>query len=262
MTQEPGTEARCEAALPILVDGARQLGVRLDPSQQRQFTIYCRLLEEGNQRFNLTGIREPENVMRSLFLDSLTVAAALPASLRERGELRVVDVGSGAGLPGLPVSIVHPNWSVTLVEATGKKARFLRQSITALGLPRVNVVGERVEAIGTNKRWRDAADLVVARAVASLEILLEYCAPLARPRGWLAFPKSGDIAAEVARASRAAKALNVEFDVQVPVPATLGLGSGRATVLYRKTGATPPGYPRRVGLARTRPIGGTQEPAG
>lgn len=244
----------CESSLPLLLTGATRLAIPLDAIQQERFVTYCRLLEEGNRRTNLTGIREPAAIMAGLFLDSLTVDAALPFELRQRKWIQLVDVGSGAGFPGIPLAIVHPDWSVLLLESTGKKVWFTQQVIAALGLKGGAVLQGRAEAIGIGKPWREAADLCTARAVAALDVLLEYCAPLVRTGGWLAFPKSGDVAAEATRAAAAAHTLGAELDAIIPVPANLGLGEQRATILYRKVKPTPPGYPRRVGLARTRPI--------
>lgn len=249
---EPGK--KCNAALPLLLDGASRLGIRLDPAQRERFVTYCRLLVEGNQRANLTGVRAPGAIMTTLFLDSLTVDAALPATLGEYPSIDLVDVGSGAGFPGIPLAIMHPDWSVLLLDATGKKVRFMEQVIAVLGLPRASVAQGRAETFGARKPWREAANLCTARAVASLDVLLEYCAPLVQTGGWLAFPKSGDVVEETQRASGAADVLGLHVKAIVPVPADLGLGDRRATVLYRKERPTPPGYPRRVGLARTNPI--------
>lgn len=257
MTETASLEAACNAPLPLLLTGSAQLGVQLAPEQLRKFVSYCRLLVEGNQRANLTGVREPESIMTRLFLDSLTLIAALPAPVQSESiNVQAIDVGAGAGLPGIPLAIVRPNWTMVLVESIGKKARFLEETAAALELPGVKVQQARAEEIGLDKAWRDSADICTARAVASLDVLLEYCAPLVRVGGWLMFPKSGNVEAEVSAAAAAARVLRVDLDRMVPVPANLGLGQQRYTVVYRKVAPTPPGYPRRVGLARTRPIGG------
>lgn len=254
MIDEREAATPCRDALPLLLEGASRLCVPLDDIQRERFVRYCQLLRQGNQRANLTGIREPRGIMTALFLDSLTVDAALPSALRRRERIRLVDVGSGAGLPAVPLAILHPGWSVVLIDSTGKKVRFMRQVAADLGLTQTVALEGRVESIGAEKPWREAADLCTARAVATLDVLLEYCVPLVRAGGWLAFPKSGDVEAEVERATGAARTLGAEVDVIVPVPPDLNLGDRRATVLYRKIRPTPPGYPRRVGLARTRPI--------
>lgn len=250
------TKPACEAALPLLLDGASRLGLRLDKVQRERFVTYCHLLQEGNQRANLTGIRAADAIMTALFLDSLTVDAALPGIVRGSDAIHLVDVGAGAGFPGIPLAIMHPNWSVLLIDSTGKKVRFMQRAINELGLTGATALQERAETIGAGKSGRESADLCTARAVASLDVLLEYCVPLVRIGGWLAFPKSGDVTGEAAKAGDAANALGARLNAAVLVPEDLGLGEHRATVLYRKERATPPGYPRRLGLAKTRPIGG------
>jgi 16S rRNA (guanine527-N7)-methyltransferase len=196
--------------------------------------------------------------MRTLFLDSLTIAPALPSFLTSRAEtpeVRVVDVGAGAGIPGLPLTIVFPWWSLTMIESVAKKARFLESAARGIGLSGVTVLPSRAEEVGRMRNWRDAADLCLARAVAPLASLLELCGPLTRPGGYLAFPKSGDLSSELQGAEAAMQAVRLELTRVVPVDEELGLGAERVIVLYRKSGSTPPGYPRRVGLAQSRPIG-------
>jgi 16S rRNA (guanine527-N7)-methyltransferase len=247
-------EAACRAVLPALAGGASLLGVPLSPAQAEQFVRYCALLHEANQRINLTGVRDAEGILRTLFLDSLTLFAALPDCFRAANDLRVVDVGSGAGLPGIPLGIIRSEWSITLVESIGKKARFLLDTVTTLGLRHLEVVAQRAELTAAEGRRRDSYDLCTARAVAKLPTLIELCAPLVRPGGLMAFPKSGRVVDEVQSACQAALALRVEYLDMVAVPAALGLGEARYTVLYRKQEPTPAAYPRRVGLAVSRPI--------
>jgi 16S rRNA (guanine527-N7)-methyltransferase len=233
------------------------LGVSLSPVQKDLFVRYCVAISSVNARMNLTAARSPQSIMRTLFLDSLTIAPALPAPLRDKDELPrpvAVDVGSGAGIPGLPLKIVYPHWSLALVESIAKKARFLEAVVAELELADVAILPKRAEELGRGPPWRDAADLCLARAVARLPTLVEQCAPLVKAGGHLIFPKSGDVEAEVQSAQSASRALRVELHAVVPVSAELGLGPGRALVIYQKTSATPPGYPRRTGLARSRPI--------
>ncbi|HEX6509775.1 MAG TPA: 16S rRNA (guanine(527)-N(7))-methyltransferase RsmG [Chloroflexota bacterium] len=218
---------------------------------------YCDFLLTVNERMNITALRTPHDVATVLFLDSLSVAAALrPDLLSPASSPRVFDVGSGTGAPGLPIKILFENWSLFLIESIQKKARFLEDAIARLGLADVSVLAERAEKVGADPRYRDTGDLCLARAVASLPALLELCAPLVRGGGFLAFPKSGDVDAEVESADAAAVALHTRLVRILSVPEALGLGAGRAIVLYQKLGPTPGGYPRRVGLATSRPIVG------
>lgn len=246
----------CTAALPLLESGAAQLGISLDETTCEKFVAYCGAIERGNQTANLTGVRSPSGIMRTLFLDSLTVAAALPEDLTKPGRGTVaIDIGSGAGLPGIPLKLVFPAWSLVLLESIGKKARFLRETTEFLQLADTAVLQGRAEELARTKPWRECADLALARAVAPLGSLVELCAPFVRTGGWLAFPKSGDIARELNLAYPACRALRTELVAVVPVSEELGIGAGRLTVLYRKIAPTLPGYPRRMGLAQSRPIG-------
>ncbi|HZU13140.1 MAG TPA: 16S rRNA (guanine(527)-N(7))-methyltransferase RsmG [Chloroflexota bacterium] len=243
----------CAEAYPALSRGAELLGINLDDGQRDAFVRYCQLLLETNVHTNLTAIRDPAGVMSSLFLDALSLTAALPDGFR--GSIRCVDVGAGAGLPGLPLKIVFPDWSLTLVDSVGKKTKFLESVVRELGLSGVTVVNARAEEVGRRPAYRDRADLCVARALAAMPTLLELCAPLVRPGGLLLFPKTVGVDREVELAGEAARRLHVRLSSVDEVPGDLGLGEDRVVVVYEKTGPTPSGYPRRVGLAKSRPIG-------
>lgn len=256
MMEANGTEAApdCSAAIAMLVEGAAPLGIRLDVEQRALFVRYCALLRAVNREMNLTALRLPEQIMTGLFLDSLTIALALRAVDTPRHtSLRVVDVGSGAGVPGVPLKILFPRWELTLIESIGKKAAFLTHLVQRLDLPNVSVAAARAEVLGADPAYRDRADLCVARAVANLPTLIELCAPLVSAGGLLVFPKSGDVEREVASAGEAADRLKVRFELLVPMPG--GERRSKVLVVLRKVEKTPPGYPRRVGLAKSRPIG-------
>ena len=247
----------CAAALPELVQGAQQLGLTIDLAAQERFLAFCSYLLEANAQFNLTAVRDPAGVMRTLFLDSLSIVPFLPLSMLKPAPhpARLIDVGTGAGIPGLPLHILFPHWQVALIDSTGKKARFVRYVAQQLGLDSVTVLGQRAEEVGRSAAWRDHADLCAARAVAPLATLIELCAPLVRPGGMLVFPKSGVLSEEMAQAQAAMRALRVRNPAIYPVSSHLGLGDDRKIVRMAKEGQTPNGYPRRIGLAKTQPIG-------
>lgn len=239
----------------LAADAAR-LGIELNRRQLKQFQSYCALLLQANQRLNLTALKTPTGVMRTLILDSLTIADALLPDLKGmNGPIRVVDVGTGAGVPGIPLKILFPRWSMLLVESVLKKAKFVREVAEALDLADVSVAHARAEEVGAMAQHRDAADLCLARAVSALPSLLELCAPLVKVGGLLVFPKSGDVKMECDSAEPAARALKVRLQQLYLVPDNVGLGKNRFVVVYRKSGSTPSAFPRRVGLATSRPIG-------
>ena len=242
-----------ETGLRLLTEGALAIGVELDARQVERFAAYARLLMDGNRRVNLTAITELEAVERLHFLDSLTAVAGLPAGALAGG--RVLDVGSGAGFPGVPLRIAYPGVRMELAEATGKKAAFLRGLVAELGLEDVVVHQGRAEDLAREASLRGAFDAALARGVAKLATLAELTLPFLRVGGALVAHKSGGVEAEIEGAAEAIRVLGGAAAEVVPVTAT-GLGDGRVLVVVRKTGETPEGYPRRAGMPGKRPIGG------
>ncbi len=233
--------------------GAAQLGVPLDTRQLAQFARLRDLLLDWSTRVNLTAITDPAEVLTKHFLDSLTCMLALPQEVRTAPK-RVLDVGAGAGFPGLPLAIALPAWRVTLLEATGKKVRFIEAAITGLALPNAIAVAGRAEELAHRPAYRGAYDVVTARAVAALPALLEYCCPFARAGAMLVFPKKGELAAELAAGARAAAMLGAELLQPVPVPPLAGLTDDRVLVVARQRRPCPPQYPRAAGAPVKRPL--------
>lgn len=240
--------------MEALVTGAAALGIGLDAAQVERFARYRELLLEWNERFNLTAITDPAEVVTRHFLDSLTVALGVPDELRAEAPL-LLDVGSGAGFPGLALAIAFPTWGVTLLEATGKKVRFLEAAILELGASNARAVTGRAEEVAFDREQRGAYDVVTARAVASLPTLLEYCAPFVAVGGWLILPKKGAIAEEFVRGERAAPFLGARLldPLSITVPP---LDDGRVLVLARQERLSPPQYPRAAGAPARKPLGG------
>ena len=239
--------------MSALVDGARQLGIELSSAQLAQLDQLGAALREANQRVNLTRIVDPAEIETRHFLDSLTAALPLMDKLRAGAELRLVDVGSGGGMPGLPLKIAFPRLRVTLIESVGKKADFLRQVVEQLRLPDVQVVGERAETAARNPTHRDAYEWATARALGPLPVVVELTAPFLAPGGLLVAQRAGDLDADLAAAIPAFKALKLW--TRVPVPIHLdALGSKRGLIVAEKYTTTPQAYPRKAGTPRKRPI--------
>jgi 16S rRNA (guanine527-N7)-methyltransferase len=251
-----------EARLDILQEGARQLGFTLTPRQLEQFQLYYDTLVDWNSRINLTAITDYDLVQVRHFLDSLTVGAALLPELRDAHPgigapplaFRLIDIGTGAGFPGIPLKILWPQIDLTLNDSVGKKTTFLQELARVLALDSVQVVTARAEDLGQDKAHRQRYDLVTARAVSALPVLCEYCLPLAKVGGRLLAPKKGDISQELTEGKLAAKLLGGRlgntYSFTLP-----GDEEPRSVICVRKVGSTPSGYPRRVGLARTKPLG-------
>lgn len=243
------------AELAILRGGAAALDVPLDEAQLGQFRRYGELLLATNEQMNLTAITEPAQVEALHFLDALTLIPAIRAwcQANNTDDPTLIDVGSGAGVPGIPLKIAFPSLRVTLLDATGKRVAFLQRTVEALGLRGIGAYQGRAEELGRDREWREQFDLVTARAVARLPTLLEWCLPLARVGGLLLAPKAGGLTAEVLYGERAAPLLGGH--VRGLRPVELPELPGRALVLIDKTGRTPPRYPRGGGLPTKEPLG-------
>jgi 16S rRNA (guanine527-N7)-methyltransferase len=239
--------------LTPLVDGAATLGVTLDDGQLDQFRRFRDLLLDANTRVNLTAITDPAEVVTRHFLDSLTCLLAVAPEQCAR-PWRLLDIGSGAGFPGIPLAIALPNWRVTSLEATGKKARFQQEAVAALGLENVTVFIGRAEEFARKPEHRGRYDLVAARAVAALPTLLEYCCPFARVGGQVIAPKKGDLADEIAAGTKAASLLGAKL--LAPIPVTIPpLADGRVLLVAEQKRACPEQYPRPAGAPAKRPLG-------
>jgi len=221
------------------------LGIEFDEGDLQQLANYLDLLLETNKQFNLTGIKEPEEAWTKHILDSLSL---IPTLVKE-GVQHVVDVGSGGGLPGIPLAITLPDVTFTLVETTRKKALFLSDAVEQLGLDNVTVIAERAENLSTKDGgFRGIADAVIARAVGPLNVLLELTIPFAKIDGVVLAIKGERAPIEVEDARKALHVLKAE--VESSVRTTTG------TVLtIRKKDATPKKYPRLAGEPKRMPIG-------
>jgi len=243
-----------------LVSGTAQMGLPLLPAQVAAFEAYTDELLAWNERFNLTAVTEREQVEVRHYLDSLSLVPALSAfdgisqaSLLGRN-LRAVDVGAGAGLPGLALRIVWPRLRLSLIEATGKKVRFMEHVVDHLGLADVQLIQGRAEELALHEPHRAGYDLVLARAVAALPTLVEYLLPLARRGGRVVAYKGTAAHEEALAAEYGIRLLGGQLSKLIPVEVP-GLAETRVLVVIDKVSQTPEGYPRGRGLPRKHPLG-------
>lgn len=237
-----------DAPFAFLAREAQRIGVRLDAATVALCERYADLLIERNTTTNLTAITTPFDISRKHFLDSLTALAVRKWTGRER----LVDVGSGAGFPGLALRLAIPGLRVTLVESMGKKARFLEEVTSTLAIDGVEVYNGRAEALARERR--DRYDVATARAVGTLGAVIEYLLPFIRVGGD-AIAWKGRLQDELAGARKACAAIGGEI-VGITSTSDLGLGDtlpGRSLVVVRKTRPTPPRFPRSAAEAKRRP---------
>jgi 16S rRNA (guanine527-N7)-methyltransferase len=226
------------------------LGIKLSKDQLGALKLYQNELLEWNKHISLTAIRSVKGVQTKHFLDSLTVLLAWERQLPPE---RLIDVGTGAGFPGLVLKLIWPSTHLTLVESVHKKAEFCRHMVEKLSLKGVTVLSERVEVVGQDPEHRQSYDLAVARAVARMPILMEYLLPLIHNNG-IAIAMKGETAhAETQAAERAIHMMGGKLHklVHVTLP---GVVEERFIVVVKKVSRTPEEYPRRVGIPAKSPI--------
>ena len=234
--------------LELLRSGASELGIELTQTQLEQFESFAELLVETNREFNLTRITEPREIVTNHYLDSLTCLQAVEI---ERGS-RLIDIGTGAGFPGIPIKIARPDLNLALLESSRKKAGFVSSAIAELGLEKVEVVCTRAEDAGRETGLREKYDVAVTRALSEMKVLAELCLPLVRVGGCLVAQKSTDVSGlgcpettggelDEARAIIGQLGGSLEKVVGVTIPHT---DVTRRLVVVRKVRPTPERFPR------------------
>ena len=232
----------------LIRKGARALGLKLDRNQEKAFLKLLGLLKQWSKRINLTSITKDEDIITKHFLDSLS--CVLSGKIKDDAD--VVDIGSGAGFPGIPIKIVKPDINLVLLDALLKRAQFLIETINILGLEETEAIHIRVEDFAKGNK-REAFDIALARAVAPLSVLLEYGLPLLRVGGYLIAQKGKGATKEAESTQTTARILggSIEEVREVLVP---NLRAKRFLVLVRKDKPTSLKFPRRAGIPTKRPL--------
>jgi 16S rRNA (guanine527-N7)-methyltransferase len=251
--------------MEILVHGAAQLGLSLSAQHLERFQTLYEELCAWNERLNLTAITGYQEVQTRHLLDSLSCLLAFPAGepsnvipdtvpvQRPGSSLRCLDVGTGAGFPGLPLRILLPDLRLTLLESVGKKVAWLQHIVRELNLSDVEIILGRAEEVGHVAAQRELFDVVVARAVAPLKVLVEYCLPFCRPGGRMIAPRGEDAVREGTDAGAAIALLGGRLVAVKEVPPPIGLPD-HYLVVIDKIEKTPERYPRRIGIPSKRPL--------
>ena len=233
----------------ILEDGCQAFGVTLTEKQIEQFEKYYELLVEWNKVMNLTGITEFDEVMQKHFVDS--VAAAKYAEMEKVN--RLIDVGTGAGFPGIPLKIVYPHIQVTLLDSLNKRIKFLEEVVDNLGLTGIETVHGRAEDAAKKAEYREQFDLSVSRAVANLASLTEYCLPFVKVGGKFVSYKSVSVDEEITQSKKAVYVLGGEIGKveKFNLPES---DMERSLVIIEKKRSTPKKYPRKAGMPTKEPL--------
>ena len=230
-----------------LVEELKKLSVNLSEKQIKQFQIYYEMLIEKNKVMNLTAITEFDEVLEKHFLDSISLIRA--KNLNQT--ISVLDLGTGAGFPGIPLKIVFPELKVTLADSLNKRVLFLQEVIDTLELKDIEAIHGRAEDLARDKKYREQFDLCVSRAVANLSTLTEYCIPFVKLDGEFISYKSGDCEEEVTSAKSAIFLLGGK--VKEIIKFELG-ESGRSFIVIEKVKGTPKTYPRKAGTPSKKPL--------
>lgn len=230
-----------------LILESKNLSIKVTAEQAAKFQKYMELLAEWNEKLNLTAITEPEEILEKHFLDSLTTLLAC----KFKDGIKVLDVGTGAGFPGVPIKIMRPDLQVTLLDGSNKRLNFLGELCSELGVE-CRRVHKRAEEAGVDKAMRENFDIVTARAVAQLRVLCEYCLPLVKMKGYFIAMKGPGANEELFEARNALDILGGDkVDVkQMQLPN----GGERNLIVVRKLSFTPKGYPRHGGTIMKHPL--------
>ncbi|MFQ9156101.1 MAG: 16S rRNA (guanine(527)-N(7))-methyltransferase RsmG [Blautia sp.] len=234
--------------------GLEQLSITLSGEQKQQFLTYYEYLVEKNKVMNLTAITEYEEVITKHFLDSLAVVKTSCFKPEKLAGKRLIDIGTGAGFPGIPLKIAFPELEILLLDSLNKRINFLNEVTEMLGLTKINTVHGRAEDYAKQKGYRESFDFCVSRAVANLSTLSEYCIPFVKQGGCFISYKSGSVDQELIQAEKAVKILGGQREEVVRF-SLADTDMDRSFVVIHKAKPTPKKYPRKAGLPSKEPLG-------
>ncbi len=232
----------------LLAESCKKINIELTEKQIKQFIDYKDMLLEWNEKFNLTAITDEREIVLKHFVDCLAISAGA-----ELAGKKIIDVGTGAGFPGVPVKIAFPDIQMTLLDSLNKRITFLEELKNKLGLENVTCIYSRAEDGGTDKNLREGFDLCISRAVANLAVLSEYCLPFVKVGGYFISMKGSDVKDELNESEKAIKVLGGEVkEVKlINIPET---DINHSLIIIKKIKPTPSKYPRKAGKAKKEPI--------
>ena len=234
------------------IENASEIGINIDDRMISAFEIYYKNLLEWNAVMNLTAITEEKDVYEKHFLDSLTITKIVSRETLNQG-CTLLDMGTGAGFPGLPIAIVFPNVKVILMDSLNKRIKFLEDTVQKLGLTNVTCIHARAEELAKNKNYREKQDICCSRAVANLATLSEYCLPFVKKGGYFVSYKTEQVQSEIEQSRKAIKVLGGDH-VETVFFTQTGTDYQRSLVKIEKVSATPSRYPRKAGTPGKEPI--------
>lgn len=234
----------------LLIDGLTHLSLPVTDELIQQFQTYMKGILSWNEKVNLTAIKEPEQFVKKHFIDSLLCCGFTEVQQAEQ----VVDVGTGAGFPGIPLAMVYPDKKFVLMDSLNKRINIVRQLAEEIGLRNVSFYHGRAEDMGRDQAYRERFDLCVSRAVANLAVLSEFCLPLVKPGGWFAPYKSGSATLEIEESLPAIRMLGGEFR-EARAPHLPEFAFDHLILLIQKVSPTAGKYPRKAGTPASKPLG-------
>jgi 16S rRNA (guanine527-N7)-methyltransferase len=235
----------------MLAEAVNSIEINLSEEQKRGFLIYLELLQETNKTTNIVSNSEARQIIWTHFIDSIAIPPVIHALFTEKRQLSLLDIGTGGGFPGIPLKIIYPSLKLSLMEATNKKVEFLKEVAKKLSLENISIIWGRAEEFGQEEQYRDQYEIVVARALAELNILVELAMPFLKKQGVFVAYKGPKYKEELAMAVKAIFIMGGEVQDIIESDIT---GAKRAFIVIKKVSDAPAKYPRRPGMPQKRPI--------